>query len=254
MPSSVVSIGTNTNTSGATLAVTVGAAGVPANVLIVVVVTEKSTSGTSGTLADTQTNTWNTSQGGNLAGAIANGRGTVFFAFNSKALVNTNTITYTKNLSGAACAMSAFYVTGIGSQANPEVTAARATATGTTGTITVTSGSPGVQGCFFVGAFCDSGTSTAGASATFTNAANWVTPPVEANSGTTSGNARVDGGFRLQTGAIATFVYNPTMSSTAQQWALMITAFLVVPEPDLNLEGVFPTGLTATEIIGYHCS
>lgn len=229
-----VNIGTNTNTTGATIAVTVGAAGVPAGSLIVVGVTEKSTTGVNGTLADTATNTWNTSQSGNLAATAADGRGMVFFAFNSKALSNGNTITYTKNTSGSVCAISACYFgPDVIVVANPEDTAARASATGTTGTITVTSGAPAHPNGLFVGVLCDSGSTTAGGNATFTQAASpWATPPNEANSGG-SGNARVNGGWLLGSGT-TTQTYNPSLSSTAQQWALFITAFQLDLEPPVH--------------------
>lgn len=228
MPFNAVNIGTNTGASGTTLAVTVPAAGVPAGSLIVVAVTEKSTSGTSGTLADTASNTWNTSQGVNLAALAADGRGTVFFAFNSKKLVSGNTITYTRNLSGASCAMSACYFQGILQSSNPEDTAARASATGTTGTITVTSGTPANAGDLFVGVLLDSGSSVAGGNATFTQASTWAIPPNEATTGG-SGGSRVDGGWKRGSGT-STQTYNPTLSSTAQQWGLLITAFRMVPD------------------------
>jgi hypothetical protein len=226
MPSyGVTSIGTVTAASGVNPVITVGAGGVPKGSLIVVIVTEKSTSGTNGTLADSASNSYSTATSGSLANTAADGRGIVFYIGNCAALVNTNTITYTKNLSTAVAAMSAFYVTGIQAVANPLDSSATATATGTTGTITVTSGTPSGGAEFFVGALCDSGSSTAGAAATFANPGGWTTPPVEANTSTSaSGNARVDGGNRVGA-ASGTLVYNPTLSSTAQQWFLAILAF-----------------------------
>lgn len=234
MPFSATAIATNTSTSGATVAVTVPAAGVPPGSLILVAVTEKSTGGVNGSLADTAGNTWNTSQAANLAALAADGRGMVFFAFASKALVSGNTITYTKATSGTIAAISAWYYGGVRTDANPEVTATRASATGTTGTITVTSAA-GSQGSVFVGVLLDSSSSAAGGAATFTQAASWSpSGGFEAISGTGSGNARVDAGYLVASGS-GTQTYAPTLSSTAQQWALLITAFTLVPNVQQRL-------------------
>lgn len=233
---SIVSIGTNTGASGATLAITVGAAGVPAGAAIFVCVTEKSTSGTDGTLADTAGNTYSKITSGSLAATAADGRGIVFAVTNCKALVNTNTITYTRNLSASSCAISAFYVTGATGAAT--FTEALATATGTTGTITVTSGSLGV-GRLVVGVLCASGTSVAGGNATFANPSGFNTPPVQATTGG-SGGSRAAGGNSFKA-ASGTQVYAPTLSSTAQQWFLAV--FGVIPVPDAEeLLDLPPTG------------
>jgi hypothetical protein len=231
LPILVTNIGTNTGASGTTLAVTVPAGGVPARQLLIVCVTEKSTSGTSGTLADNSAspNTWNTAIGVNLNAAAASGRGTLFYAWNSHALAAGNTITYTRNLSGASCAMSAFWVSGILNNADPRLSAVQNSATGTTGTITVTTASNAPQFSWVLGVLFDSGSSVAGGNATFTQAAGYATPPNEATTGGSAGS-RVDGGNRYNTGAAASFTYNPTLSSTAQLWADVITAFQAIPD------------------------
>lgn len=222
----VVSLGSNTNTSGATLAITIGAGGVPKGCAIFVFVTEKTTNAVNGTTADTASNTYAAINSGALAATTADGRGIIFASNNSAALVNTNTITYTKNLSGSNCAMSAFYVTGQTSATT--FTEGATSATGTTGTITTTSGTLSV-GDLVVGVLCDSGSTAAGAAATFTNASGFVTPPVEGNSGTAAaGNARVDGGNKV-TQVSGTVVYNPTLSSTAQQWIVFVFGVIASP-------------------------
>ena len=231
MKFSTANIGTNTGASGATLAITVGAAGVPVGSTIFVLVTEKSTSGTDGTLADTAGNSYSKLTSGSLAGTAANGRGILFAVTNCKALVNTNTITYTRNLSAASCAISAFYASGVTGAAT--FTEALATATGTTGTITVTSGSLGTAR-LVLGALFASGTTTGGGNATFTNAANFTTPPNEATTGGSAGS-RVDGG-KLFKAASGTQVYAPTLSSTAQQWFLAVLGIILAPDVADSLE------------------
>src|SRR4029077_8579097 len=131
MPVTVTNIGTNTGASGTTLAITLAAA-IPAGSLIVVAVTEKSTSGVSGTLADTAGNTYSTAIAANLNAAAASGRGTLFYCWNSKPLANGNTITYTRNLSAAQCAITACFAIGVLTGADPRDTAVNASATGST--------------------------------------------------------------------------------------------------------------------------
>lgn len=226
----VVNIGTNTSTVGGTIAVTVPAITVPKNAIVAVLVTEKSTSGSLGTLADTQSNTYNVISGASaaLGGANANGQGILFLSRIVTPLVNGNTITYTKNLSGAAAAISAFYINNVGfNNALSATVDVSAVATGTTGTITVTSPTPHSAGDIAIGCLFDSGTTTAGGNATFTQASGFNTPPNEANTGG-SGNARVNGGFEFSpTGGTVT--YAPTLSSTAQQWALGIVLLYANP-------------------------
>jgi hypothetical protein len=189
-------------------------------------VTEKNTAGTFGTLADSGSNSYTASRQNALANAIADGTGSLFTTVVTTALVNTNTITFTKQLSTSAAAISAFYFTGV----TGEDTAIRATATGTTGTITVTSGTPGSNSSLFIGVLCDSGSSAAGGAATFTQATGWLPAGgFEAKSGTGSGNARVDAGWKLA-GGTGTQAYAPTLSSTAQQWALFIIGAKVEPD------------------------
>ena len=221
-----VALGTNTGASGATLAITTTAA-VPAGATIIVIVTEKSTAGTNGSLADGASNTYSTITSGSLAALAADGRGMVFGVTNCKALANGSTITYTRNLSAASCAMTAFYVTGVTGAAT--FTEAAASATGTTGTITVTSGSLGA-GRLVIGALMASGSSTAGGSATFTQATGGWLPSggFEATTGGSAGS-RTEGGYLFKA-ASGTQVYNPTLSSTAQQWFLAI--FGLIPVPD----------------------
>lgn len=251
MPFTVTAIGTNTGATGATLVITTSAV-VPAGSLIVVGVTEKSTTGVNGSIADSGSNSWNTSQSGNLAALAADGRGMVFFVFNSKSIANGGTITYTRNTSGASCAMSAIFITTTRTATNPEDTASRNSATGTTGTITVTSGTPSTGEDVFVGVLLDSGSTTAGGNATFTQATNWTNSTGFQASTGGSGGSRVNIGVRQQIGARATFAYAPTLSSTAQQWILLITSFVIVPEPAAYQEDALKQFKTL-EVVGYHC-
>lgn len=229
----VTNIGTNSNTSGGTLTLT--NVTVPKGSTIFVCVTERS-SGTAGTLDDGGINTYTTLSSGTLNNSGTNGIGILFAVTNCAALSNA-TITYTKN-NTVGCAISAIYVTGASTAVT--FTEGLGTAFGSTGTITVTSGTISA-GDLVLGVLFDGGTSTAGGNATFTNAAGFVTPPNEAKSATASTCARVDGGTVSQS-STGTVVYNPTLSSTAQVWFIVVLGIL----PGSTTGPAGPTGPNLT--------
>src|SRR6516162_5800095 len=96
MTYAVTNIGGNGNITGATLAITVPAAGVPRNSVILVAVSEQ-TATVFGTMADTAGNTYTVATQLNYTGgASTTGAGGMFISSTGTALVSGNTITYTK--------------------------------------------------------------------------------------------------------------------------------------------------------------
>lgn len=100
MAFSVTSIGTNSNAFGSTVSVTVGAGGVPAGALIIAIVDEVNPGGT-GTITDSAANGYQIFGLDSPNNNTTLGLVQLYFAANNKALVSGNTITFTKNVSGA---------------------------------------------------------------------------------------------------------------------------------------------------------
>jgi len=219
MAIAVTNIGTNNNNSGSTLAIS--AVTVPAGSLIVVCVTDRSATAPGGSVSDGGTNTYASAASKNLNNSTSNGFGAIFYAYNSGALSGA-TLTYTKTGS-VNCSMSAFYATGILSVSDPLDTGVTATSAGngTGASGTVTSGAPAASGALFLGMIA-----RAGNTATFTQDTGvaWATPPVEAKSGTASGDARTNGGTFVNTGTSA-LTYAPSYSGSSLNWAALIVAF-----------------------------
>ena len=214
-------IGIANNSIGPTLPLTVGGSGVIGGSCIVVIVHDRSTAG-SPSLADSQGNSYALVDSQGLNGSRTYGTLYFFRAFNSIALSAVDTITYTKGGTGnLQCALSAMSTTLALTASDPVDGATVATNFGTNFNPNVTSGVPTLTNELFVGAVGIRGTS-----GTFTqdsaNAA-WVTPPDESSSGTSSINARVNGGSVIDA-TTATRTYAPNYS-VSEHWAAIIVGF-----------------------------
>ncbi|HET8921344.1 MAG TPA: hypothetical protein VFN27_16915 [Xanthobacteraceae bacterium] len=226
-------IGNGNSGAGATATVTVGAAGVPAGSLILVAVDENNGGTIGGSVTDTAGNTYTRilGQASSTFGFIA-----LFYAWNAAALSNTNTITYTKQTSGDGAAMSAAYVTGIDTTSDPHDSAMDATATGTSSTPSVVSGTPTKTGNFTIGILGEGG-----ATFTFTEASNWfANPSGSASNGSPA--AQISTGYAVN--GASTLTFNPTLGASGT-WAAGITGF----RPAAGVEVVNlgqQTGTTAT--------
>src|ERR1700676_266132 len=106
MAISVTNIGTNTVSAGNNVSVTLGAGGISAGSLIVVLVADSSTTASAGSCAvtDTRGNTYINGLGAGSLNSIgasnANGGTIFFYCYNATALVNGDTITYTLQQTG----------------------------------------------------------------------------------------------------------------------------------------------------------
>ena len=213
----VTTIGTNTNTSGGTLAVTVPVGGVPSGALIIVCVSEHVAS-LSGSVADTHNTPYSSITGLDVSTQL----GRLFYFPNATALVSGDTITYTKT-GIVAAAMSAFYVTGA-LASSPLDTAVTASASGNSTAPSVTSGTPGVAGELMVAFVACALRSTY----TQDTTNGWATPPVQATTGTLITSTDVSGGNQVNAGT-GTKVFAPTLG-TIIAWDAFVVGFKpVVP-------------------------
>jgi len=184
-------VGTNANTSGATLAVTLGSGVTGSSTTwIWVCVDEHTSSLTIGPIADSRSNTYHAFQNNTLT----NNNATLFYANVATSLIAGDTITFTKAVSGDRAAMSVLVVSpGV----DPGI-AGNSAGGNATGTSSTPSAQIGVNAgpsppWYLIGCI-----GTGGNAGTFTQAlspAAWSVPFNEAKSGTTSSDARVDGGF-----------------------------------------------------------
>ena len=225
-PPVITNIGTNLNNSGATLTIT--GVTVPAGALIFVGICEYASGDntTGGTVAD------GVNAGNYAAGtALANGDnpsyiqyrgfGRYHYIANSSAL-SSATITYTKNTSGSAAVMSAFYVTGIAavSPLDTAVSASNNDSTSTNPLFTLTSGTPSVSGELFVALVTTDG----GSWFAQDTANSWATPPVLVYN-TLNGTGQVAGGTQINAGT-GTKAFAPgNTSGASRNWAAWVLGF-----------------------------
>src|SRR5215469_8710423 len=211
MTISVTNITTGSSTSGATVAITTGIA-VPVGAMIVIAVCDASTSG-SGSCTDSGSNVYT---GGTLVG-LNNAQGTngfvrIFTAPVKTALTAANTITYTKGASGTVACVSAFFAQGTLGLID---TGINNTATGSSTSPSVTSGTPQRSGSLFIACvgYGNSGTYTQDATH------NWATPFTAVTGSTTRG---LGGGNQIGGATVATIIFNPTLGTTGV-WGAVVT-------------------------------
>lgn len=144
MPAPSALGGTN-GASGTTLALTGNTT--PSGALLVVIVVE-GTAASAGTLADGAGNTYSIAS--SVAVPSAAGFATVFYCANASALTNQS-ITYTRQGSGHTCSLEASYITGIATATPLDATTTNS-ATGTSTSPSVTSGTPTQNGEFLFAA------------------------------------------------------------------------------------------------------
>lgn len=205
----VTSIGTNSGT-GATVAITVPAGGVPAGSSIYVYAFEYNGSGGNGTFADSGSNTYSSIGSSTNAN---NNSGAIFQAFNVTALTSAQTITYTQHGGADFSSISAFYVTGL-TTTNPFDAATLATVNfvSNTNPVANTSGTPAQGGELFIAMAGWANVGTAGY--TLDSGNGWTTTPPTLKETNNGGGVFVGvaGGVQINAGT-GTKVTQPTFSS-----------------------------------------
>lgn len=225
----VTTLSQNNNASGATVVLAIPGGGVPSGATIVVAAGESAGTSVSslGTAAD-GTNTYNKKTSARR-NAVGNNFGGIFVAENVAALTSSNSITYTKNVSGSIGAISALYATGVATASyDAGVTAS---ATGSSKTPSVTSGTLAVSGELIIGMVFNQGSGFSGTFTQDSTNGSYATPFDEAPS-----SARIDGGNFVSSGTTAK-TYAPSFSLSAA-WA----AFII---------GLQPSSLSLTSDWGF---
>jgi hypothetical protein len=210
LPVVVTNIGSNTGVVVNTVVVTVPAGGVPAQSHIVVCVSDNSTGGVTGSVADTAGNTYVDRGHQANNNANANGVGGIFTATTGLPLNNGDTITYTLAQTSKSAAVAAFYATGVRNDLAPLIQSAAGSSTSPS----VTSGTPSETGVLFVG-MVSGQTVIASFTQDSTNAA-WASPP-----GQVSLAAPPLGGGNVVNAAATALKYNPTFG-TSDNWAALV--------------------------------
>lgn len=232
MAFSVTSIGTNAISGTGTIAITVGVGGVPSASVIFFGAAEGPVTGTGGSVADSASNNYVNIQSTNAA----NSSTTVgaWYVASATALVQNNTITYTRIGSGTNVAITAAYITGAATT-NPLDTGVTATAHSSVNSTapTVTGNTANTSGDLNIGLIGvgNNGTYTQGGSGT------WNTPPNAAGGST---GIQIDGGNQVNTGSTAGLTFAATLG-TAGRWVALIQAF----EPPQVLMGATSNDLTS---------
>lgn len=204
-----------------TVSITVGAGGVPAGNLIVVEVQDTTPGAATGTMSDTAGNTYTLAISRSPNNSSTNGSTQYFYAWNCAALVSGNTIVYTGTSGTTSKSVSAVYTNEADNTADPLISAVTTTATGTSATLSVTSGVPGVANAVFFA--CVGRNNPTGAVFTQDTAHGWSNPPNDTHEGSGSPHSGINGGSQVNaTNSALTFA--PGWSTTANQ-ALLIIAF-----------------------------
>lgn len=217
--------GTIAATTGATLVL--NSAGtvpvdIPAGSIIVIGIQDLSASGApGGGVVDSAGNSYTNITSALLNGAAANGFISAYYSTTGTAvaLTGAGTITYTRGGgSNTRLSISCIYITG-GAASLPLDTAVTASATGTAGTITVTSGTPAVSGELFLGLFGNSNANV------FTqDTGNGWTSTGGFTAISAAANARFAGGNQVNAGS-GTKVYAPTIATANGLWAVGVVGF-----------------------------
>ena len=216
-PLAIHDIGAANANSAATYTLTLTAA-VPAGSCIVVGYVERASGGANPSIiTDSAGNTYVTA----VAPILGSGNGptALLYAKNSLALPIGGTITCTTKQSLNSC-ISAAYLTGVSLTA-PLDAATLASASPTTSTPSITSGTPAVAGEMMIGYCFTQGTS----SYTQDTAHGWASPPDYTSSGSGAGAPirQVLGGYLLNPAAAAV-TYAPTFGSSGNT-AIIVAGF-----------------------------
>jgi hypothetical protein len=213
----VNNIGTTSNTSGATLAISGVTA--PVGSVIVVGIFELTSTASPGTVSD-GVNTYVLAASGRTGGS--GNIVSVYYAANAS--LSSGTITYTKHTSGSPAELTAVYVTG--AQTSPLDAAVTATGTGSSSTPSLASGTPALAGEMFLAFIGFAGVST---SFTQDSGHGWATPP---NSVITAGNGNLAGGSQVNAGSGA-ITFAPTLGASVAWVAFIIglEPMIAFPQP-----------------------
>ena len=202
------SIGTNTSTTGTTVAISVGST-LPVGTLVVIFAAERSST-IGGSVADSQSNSYTatTGQFNNNSGPAGWGR--MWYSSITTQLTSSDSITFTKQGNNDTVAVTAFSATNIATS-SPLDTSVTDHITGSGTTPSVSSGSPSQSGELFIACLSVQSGTPGYSQDTFHN---WATPPNGAAVGAGLNAASVNGGSQVNSGT-GTIVFSPTIGGAA---------------------------------------
>src|SRR5258707_7411911 len=210
--------GSNSNTTGATLARAVTATIVVGS-LIVVGVTERSNASSGGSMTDDAGNTYTAVAATAMNNVSTNGFAQFFYSITTVQLNAAANVTYTKQTSGGRCCLAVGSATNTGTLSLD--TSVTATAFGNSSTPSVTSGTPSVSGELFWGWAGGGNKNTLTADAVN----GWTSPPLASvSSGTGTSDAQGVGGEQTNAGT-GTKIHAPTIPGGTEVWADLIIGF-----------------------------
>jgi lambda family phage minor tail protein L len=206
-------LGSNSNTSGATLGLSVASI-LAVGTLVVIGVGDKSVASSGGSLTDSQGNTYTSIVAG-VIGSSTHGFGQVFYSILTTALTTLDTFTYTKQTSGAVASMSAMAATGglSSSDLDSSVTVTGTVSSGAS--LSVTTGTPSVAGDLLV-AFAIASRGSSLSAVTPDPSHGWIFPPLDAvQSGTAGTDISSAGAYQVNAGT-STTVWAVSTSNSGQ--------------------------------------
>lgn len=212
MPISLTNVGTASNSTGATVAVT-AVSGAPAGNVVIVILVENASTSNHGSISDSAGNTYPlVTATGLISSNSGNYNGQVFYGVINSAIAAGGTITYTRQLSNSPVAMDVFYASGLltsGPLDSGTVRAAiTAGASGGGALPAITSGAPSVPNELFVAVDFWEGNPI-----NFTQAGGWSSnPPTFVGVGLSGTAVAVGPGALINTGTGAVS-YQPSSSN-----------------------------------------
>lgn len=234
MAISVVDLGQTSNTSQASLTLTL-TTGIPSGALVTAMVTSKSSTSTN-SVGDSGSNTYTQAAQAYNNNNVNQGQTSVFYSYNATAISSGGTITVTK-ASSKDCTLSAFYATGVMSTADPIDSSVTNSTFALSSAPTITSGSAGSTGELFV---CALGRNSTVSATIIDSGHNWVAPFTTSQVAASLGAC---GGNQVNTSS-GTLTWASTAASVTSV-SLCILAFKPTPSSAATpiLRGPIPGGL-----------
>ena len=214
----VTAAGNHATNTGATVVLSStssGAADIPAGSVIVVFVSDGSTSGSSHAMTDSAGNTYTLATSQKFNNLIGAGNGYIYYSNtgNAVALTGAGTITYTKDVTGARVSISAVYVTGTSGALDSSVTA---TAYGHSNTPSGTSGASATAGDLFFALVAYNSTKAF----TEDTGNGWALPPTDV-----SNAAGSQGGGNQIVSGTSSKTFTPSIGPNVADWAMLFIGF-----------------------------
>jgi hypothetical protein len=210
-------LGTGSVSSGTSVTVTALASCAVGDLVLVVVGDDTGASSATGSVSDTQSNTYSLLT--SVALVSSTGTTQLFWSVLTSPLTTSDTIKFASS-SGSNHQVAVSIVHAVGcATTSPVDSAVTATATASSATVSGTGGTPGQSGELWIAAVNATAPSTA---PTITNTGSWAVPPNSVSGGSTTA------GGGSQVGSASAPSYSATLSASVR-WGVIIAAFKPAP-------------------------